>query len=211
MTELTGSLLNSGSPQLYTIAQNPMVGDGGIPTIQPTEDRAIPIRLRIQLEIEHCRSGDIGQTMMSTVVSVRFAYPISTGELVPRKPFSRRSTPSLKLLPLLLIGRSSLPLPPPFLLSPCFPLSPHLSPIQPSSPIQPPSAALVDLVGPFCLQPPQLPRPAPQPGSKSSTSPSERRGVSTVSTISSAPSSSRLKPSFTTLSTPSIPLWPRDQ
>jgi len=71
-----------------------MVGDGGIPTIQPTEDRAIPIRLRIQLEIEHCRSGDIGQTLMSTwstVVSVRFAYPISTSELVPKKPFDGAS------------------------------------------------------------------------------------------------------------------------
>jgi len=100
---------------------------------------------------------------------------------------------------------------PPFLLSPCFTLSPHLSPIQPSSPIQPPSAALVDLVGPFCLPPPQLPRPAPQLGSKSSTSPSKRRSVFTVSTISSAPSSSRLKLSFTTLSTSSIPLCPRDQ
>ena len=130
---------------------------------------------------------------------------------VRHRTFSRRSTPSLMLLPLLFIGRSSLPPLSPFLLSPCFPLFPQLSPIQPSSPIQPPSGNLVDLVGPLCLPPPQLPRPAPQLGSKSSTSPSKRRSVSTVSTVSSAPSSSRLKPSFTTLSTPSIPLCPRDQ
>ena len=46
---------------------------------------------------------------------------------IRHRMFSRRSTPSLMLLPLLLMGRSSLPPIPPFLLSACFPLSPQLS------------------------------------------------------------------------------------
>ena len=88
MTELTGSLLNSGSPQLYTIAKTRW--SAMVVYLLYNQPR---IGLSLSVFASSSRlniAGDIGQTLMSTwstLVSVRFAYPISTGELVPKKPF----------------------------------------------------------------------------------------------------------------------------